>query len=165
VLASAQPMAETLAALRRSGYAPTGLDAGDQSIVERIERRRAPARGERRPDRWWRTEPDDLELTQLAVQLVEQERPTVGRGTPRANAARTLRDQNVFLHDEEVLILASALVDGSRVEIAYASGPRQMDTHVITPAKHLEGVLTAECEDGSTREFSIGHVRKVAVPA
>ncbi|GAB2844045.1 helicase-associated domain-containing protein [Lentzea nigeriaca] len=165
VLASAQPMAETLAALRRTGYAPTGLDAGDQSIVEQVERRRAPARGERRPDRWWRTEMDDLELTQLAVRLVEQERPTVRRGTPRANAARMLRDQNVFLRDEEVLILASALVDGNRVEIRYASGPRQLETHVITPAKHLEGVLSAECEDGSTREFDIGHVRKVAVPA
>ncbi|WP_112272989.1 helicase-associated domain-containing protein [Lentzea terrae] len=165
VLASAQPMAETLAALRRAGYAPTGLDAGDQSIVELVERRRAPARGERRPDQWWRTELDDLELTQLAIRLVEQERPSVGRGTPRANAARTLRDQNVFLHDEEVLILASALVDGSRVEIKYAIGPRQLETHVITPAKHLEGVLTADCEDGSMREFAIGHVRKVAVPA
>ncbi|MET8757146.1 helicase-associated domain-containing protein [Lentzea sp. NPDC004782] len=165
VLASAQPMAETLAALRRAGYAPTGLDAGDQSIVEHVERRRAPARGERKPERWWRTELDDLELTQLAVRLVEQERPTVGRGTPRASAARMLRDQNVFLRDEEVLILAAALVDGERVEIKYASGPRQMETHVITPAKHLEGVLSAECEDGSTREFAIGHVRKVAVPA
>ncbi|WP_052684708.1 helicase-associated domain-containing protein [Lentzea aerocolonigenes] len=165
VLASAQPMAETLAALRRAGYAPTGLDAGDQSIVEHVGRRSAPARGERRPDRWWRTELDDLELTQLAIRLVEQERPTVGRGTPRANAARMLRDQNVVLRDEEVLILASALVDGSPVEIRYASGPRQLETHVITPAKHLEGVLTADCEDGSTREFVIGHVRKVAAHA
>ena len=52
---------------------------------------------------------DDLELTQLAIRLVEQERPTVGRGTPRANAARMLRDQNVFLHDEEVLILAPTI--------------------------------------------------------
>jgi hypothetical protein len=165
VLASAHPMAETLAALRRAGYAPTGLDAGDQSVVEQVERRRAPARGERRPEQWWRSEPDDLELTQLAIRLVEQERPTVGRGTPRASAARMLRDQNVFLRDEEVLILAAALVDGKRVEIKYASGPRQLETHVITPAKHLEGVLSAECEDGSTREFAIGHVRKVAVPA
>ncbi|GGU36049.1 helicase-associated domain-containing protein [Lentzea flava] len=165
VLASAQPMTETLAALRRAGYAPTGLNAGDQSIVERVERRRAPARGERRPDRWWRTELAEEELIQLAVRLVEQERPTVRRGTPRANAARMLRDQNVFLRDEEVLILATALVAGHRVEIKYASGPRQLETHVITPAKHLEGVLTAECEDGSTREFDIGHVREVAVPA
>ncbi|PWK88829.1 XPB/Ssl2-like helicase family protein [Lentzea atacamensis] len=164
VLASARPMAETLAALRRAGYAPTGVDAGDQSIVEHMERLRAPARGERRPDRWWRTELDDLELTQLAIRLVEQERPTVGRGTPRASAARMLRDQNVFLRDEEVLILATALVAGHQVEIKYASGPRQLETHVITPAKHLEGVLTAECEDGSTREFAIGHVRKVVVP-
>jgi hypothetical protein len=165
VLASAQPMAETLAALRRAGYAPTGVDAGEQSIVEQVERRRASARGERRPDRWWRTELDDLELTQLAIKLVEQERPTVGRGTPRASAARMLRDQNVFLRDDEVLILASALVDGSRIEIGYASGPRQLDTHLITPAKHLEGVLTAECDDGSTKEFAIGHLRKVLVPA
>ena len=36
---------------------------------------------------------------------------------------------------------------------------------MIVPTKHLEGVLTAECEDGSTREFDIGHVRKVDVPA
>ncbi|MEV6242145.1 helicase-associated domain-containing protein [Lentzea sp. NPDC051838] len=165
VLASAHPMQETLAALRRAGYAPTGLDAGDQSIVEHVERRRAPARGERKPDQWWRTELDDLELAQLAIRLVEQERPSVGRGTPRASAARMLRDQNVFLRDEEVLILATALVDGNPVVIGYASGPRQMETHVITPAKHLEGVLTADCDDGSTREFSIGHVRKVAVLA
>ncbi|MEU0885077.1 helicase-associated domain-containing protein [Lentzea sp. NPDC005914] len=164
VLASAQPMAETLTALRRAGYAPTGLDAGDQSIVEHMERRRAPARGERRQDGWWRAELDDLELTQLALRLVEQERPAVGRGTPRASAARMLRDQNVFLRDEEVLILASALVDGRPVEIKYASGPRQLETHVITPGKHLEGVLTADCEDGSTREFAISHLRKVAVP-
>ncbi|NKE60958.1 hypothetical protein FXN61_30920 [Lentzea sp. PSKA42] len=165
VLASAQPMAATLTALRRAGYAPTGLDAGEQSIVERVERRRAPARGERRPDRWWRTELDDLELTQLAIRLVEQERPTSGRGTPRANATRMLRDQNVFLRDEEVLTLASALVEGSRVEIGYASGPRVTETHVIIPTKHLEGVLIADCEDGSTREFDIGHVRKVTAPA
>ncbi|MFS8102878.1 helicase-associated domain-containing protein [Lentzea alba] len=165
VLASAQPMADTLVALRKAGYAPTGVDAGEQSIVERVERLRAPARGERRQDRWWRTELDDVELTQLAIRLVEQERPSAGRGTPRANAARMLRDQNVFLRDEEVMVLAAALVDGLRVEIGYASGPRQTETHVIIPAKHLEGVLTAECEDGSTREFSIGHVRKVAIPA
>jgi hypothetical protein len=165
VLASAQPMAETLAALRRAGYAPTGLDASEQSIVERIERLRASARGERRPDSWWRTEMDDLELTQLAIKLVEQERPTVGRGTPRASAARMLRDQNVFLHDEEVMLLASALVSGEPVEIGYASGPRRTDTYVIIPTKHLEGVLTAECEDGSTREFDIGHVRKVSPPS
>jgi hypothetical protein len=165
VLASARPMTETLAALRRAGYAPTGVDAGEKSIVERVERQRASARGERRPDKWWRTELDDLELTQLAIKLVEQERPTVGRGTPRASAARMLRDQNVFLPDEEVMLLASALVCGDRVEIGYASGPRRIDTHVIVPTKHLEGVLTAECEDGSTREFDIGHVRKVAIPA
>ncbi|MFC3893275.1 helicase-associated domain-containing protein [Lentzea rhizosphaerae] len=165
VLASARPMTETLEALRRAGYAPTGLDAGDQSIVERVERRRATARGERRSDRWWRAELDDLELTQLAIRLVEQERPSVGRGTPRANAARMLRDQNVFLRDEEVLILATALVDGSRVEIRYASGPRRTETYVIVPTKHLEGVLSADCEDGTSREFDIGHVRKVAAPA
>jgi hypothetical protein len=165
VLASAQPMAETLAALRRVGYAPTGLDASEQSIVERVERLRAPARGERRSDRWWRTEMEDLELTQLAIKLVEQERPTVGRGTPRASAARMLRDQNVFLRDEEVLLLASALVSGEPVEIGYASGPRRTDTYVIIPTKHLEGVLTADCEDGSTREFDIGHVRRVALPS
>jgi hypothetical protein len=158
-------MAETLEALRRAGYAPTGLDASDQSIVERVERRRATARGERRSDRWWRAELDDLELTQLAIRLVEQERPSVGRGTPRANAARMLRDQNVFLRDEEVLILATALVDGSRVEIRYASGPRRTETYVIVPTKHLEGVLSADCEDGTSREFDIGHVRKVAAPA
>lgn len=165
VLASARPMTETLAALRRAGYAPTGVDAGDKSIVERVERQRAPARGERRPDRWWRAELDDLELTQLAIRLVEQERPTVGRGTPRASAARLLRDQNVFLRDEEVMLLASALVSGDRVEIGYASGPRKIDTYVLVPTKHLEGVLTAECEDGSTREFDIGHVRRVAIPS
>jgi hypothetical protein len=164
VLASARPLAETLAALRRAGYAPTGVDAGEQSIVERVERLRASARGERRQDRWWRTELNDLELTQLAIRLVEQERPSAGRGTPRANAARMLRDQNVFLRDEEVLVLAAALVDGHRVEIRYAIGPRRTDTHVIIPTKHLEGVLTAECEDGSTKEFALGHVRKVLVP-
>lgn len=164
VLASDRPMAETLAALRRSGYAPTGVDGGDQSIVERVERVRAAARGERRSDRWWRTEPDDLELTRLAIRLVEQERPTVGRGAPRANAARTLRDQNVFLRDEEVLLLASALVDGSRVEIGHASGPRRTETYVIVPTKHLDGVLSVDCEDGTSREFDIGHVRKVALP-
>ncbi|MFD4642476.1 helicase-associated domain-containing protein [Lentzea sp. NPDC058436] len=164
VLASDRPMAETLVALRRCGYAPTGLDAGEKSIVESVERLRAPARGERRPERWWRTEMDDLELTQLAVRLVEQERPSVGRGTPRANAARMLRDQNVFLRDEEVLLLSSALVDGSRVEIKYATGPRRTETHVIVPTKHLEGVVSADCEDGTSREFDIGHVRKVALP-
>ncbi|WP_434440513.1 helicase-associated domain-containing protein [Lentzea sp. E54] len=164
VLASARPMAETLAALRRSGYAPTGVDGGDQSIVERLERVRAAARGERRQDTWWRTELTDLELAQLAVRLVEQERPSAGRGMPRADAARMLRDQNVVLRDDEVLVLASALVDGSRVEIKYASGPRRTDTHLIIPTKHLEGVLTAECEDGSSREFDIGHVRKVLLP-
>ena len=75
-----------------------------------------------------------------------------------------LRDQTVFLRDEEVLALASALVDGSRVEIKYASGPRMLDTYLITPTKHLDGVLTVDCEDGSAREFDIGHVRKVVVP-
>lgn len=164
VLASAQPMAETLAALRRCGYAPTGLDDGDKSIVESVGRLRASARGERRSERWWRTEMDDLELTQLAVRLVEQERPSAGRGTPRANAARMLRDQNVFLRDEEVVLLSSALVDGTRVEIGYASGPRRTETHLIVPTKHLEGVLSADCEDGTSREFDIGHVRKVALP-
>ncbi|MCX2955064.1 helicase-associated domain-containing protein [Lentzea sp. NEAU-D7] len=164
VLASDRPMTETLAALRRCGYAPTGLDAGEKSVVETVERLRAPARGARRPERSWRTEMDDLELTRLAVRLVEQERPSAGRGTPRASAARMLRDQNVFLRDDEVVLLSSALVDGSRVEIKYASGPRRTETHVIVPAKHLEGVLTADCDDGTSREFSVGHVRKVALP-
>lgn len=160
VLASAVPINDTLAALRKAGYAPKGVDAGDQSIVERVEPQRASARGERRQDRW-QTELGDLELTQLAIRLVEQERPVVARGTPRANAARMLRDQNVFLPDEQVLLLASALVDGTKVEIGYASGPRMTETHLITPTKHLDGVLTADCEDGSTREFDIGHVRRV----
>jgi hypothetical protein len=133
--------------------------------VETVGRLRASARGERKPERWWRTEMNDLELTQLAVRLVEQERPSVGPGAPRANAARMLRDQNVFLRDEEVVLLSSALVDGSRVEIKYATGPRRTDTHVIVPTKHLEGVLSADCEDGTSREFDIGHVRKVALPA
>ncbi|MET9231758.1 helicase-associated domain-containing protein [Lentzea sp. NPDC003310] len=164
VLASARPTAETLDALRRCGYAPTGLDAGEKAVLETVTRLRAPARGERRPQRWWRAEMDDLELTQLAIRLVEQERPSVGRGTPRANAARMLRDQNVVLRDEEVVLLSSALVDGSRVEIKYASGPRRTDTHVIVPTKHLEGVLSADCEDGTSRDFEIGHVRKVALP-
>ncbi|MFD9699675.1 helicase-associated domain-containing protein [Lentzea sp. NPDC059081] len=164
VLASDRPMAETLEALRRAGYAPTGVDGGDQSIVERIEKPRAPARGERRPERWWRTDLDDVELAQLAIRLVEQERPSVGRGTPRAGAARMLRDQNVFLRDEEVVLLASALVDGSSVEILYASGPRRTETHVVVPTKHLEGVLSVACADGTSREFDIGHVREVALP-
>ncbi|MFD4670463.1 helicase-associated domain-containing protein [Lentzea sp. NPDC058450] len=163
VLASGRPMTETLAALRRSGYAPTGLDAGEQSIVETVERRRAHARGERRPDRW-RTEMDDLELTQLAVRLVEQERPSAGRGSPRGTAARMLRDQNVFLRDEEVVLLSSALVDGSRVEIKYATGPRTVETHVIIPTKHLEGVVSADLADGTSRDFEIGHVRQVGLP-
>ncbi|HUQ55459.1 helicase-associated domain-containing protein [Lentzea sp.] len=164
VLASDRPMTETLGALRRAGYAPTGVDGGDQSIVEQIGKLRAPARGERRQDRWWRAEPGDLEITQLAIRLVEQERPSVGRGAPRAGAARVLRDQNVFLRDEEVVLLASALVDGSSVEIRYASGPRRTETHVVVPTKHLEGVLSAECEDGTSKEFAIGHVREVALP-
>jgi len=164
VLASAAPISDTLTALRKAGNAPKGVDAGDQSIVERVEPQRASARGERTPDRW-RTELDDLELTRLAIRLVEQERPVLSRGAPRANAARTLRDQSVFLRDEEVLVLASALVDGSPVEIRYASGPRELETHVITPTKHLDGVLTADCADGTTKEFDIGHVRKVIVPA
>ncbi len=164
VLASARPMAETLGALRRAGYAPTGVDDGEQSIVELKERPRAAARGERRQDRWWRTELDDLELAQLAIRLVEQERPSVGRGTPRAGAVRMLRDQNVFLCDAEVVLLASALVDGSTVEITYASGPRRTESHLVVPTKHLEGVLSAECADGTSREFDIGHVREVVLP-
>ncbi|MEU7477207.1 helicase-associated domain-containing protein [Lentzea sp. NPDC042327] len=163
VLASAAPMPETLAALRAAGYAPKGVDGADRSIVERSRPDRAPARGERGPDRQ-RAELDDLELTQLAVRLVEQERQVLGRGTPRANAARLLRDQNVFLRDEEVQRLASALVDGRPVRIGYASGPRQTESVLITPVKHLDGVLTADCEGGVSREFRIEHVRAVHAP-
>ncbi|ANZ38574.1 hypothetical protein BBK82_23440 [Lentzea guizhouensis] len=163
VLASRSPVEETLGALRRAGYAPKGVDGGDRSVVERVRPERAPARGERRPE-WRRTELDDLELTQLAVRLVEQERQVVGRGTPRANAARMLRDQNVFLRDEEVQLLASALVDGRPVRITYASGPRQTETVLITPVKHLDGVLSADCEGGTSRDFPIEHVRKVLAP-
>ncbi|WP_053733015.1 helicase-associated domain-containing protein [Nocardia sp. NRRL S-836] len=163
VLASVAPMTETLAALRRAGYAPKGVDGGDRSIVERTRPERAAPRGERGQDRR-RPVLDDVELAQLAVRLVEQERQVVGRGTPRTNAARMLRDQNVFLRDEEVQRLASALVDGRPVRIGYASGPRQTETVLITPVKHLDGVLTADCEGGASREFHIEHVRAVRAP-
>jgi hypothetical protein len=43
VLASAKPVAETLAALRAAGYAPVGEDADGQPRIERAARRRAPA--------------------------------------------------------------------------------------------------------------------------
>ncbi|WP_186763099.1 helicase-associated domain-containing protein [Lentzea tibetensis] len=167
VLASVKPVPETLAALRAAGYAPTNVDASGTSIVERVEPERASGRGQRDTGyRSWRQELSDVEITQLAVRLVEQERPVPPpRESPRLSNARLLRDQSLFLPDAEVLLLAEALVTSSPVEIRYADGPRRTDQHVITPVTHAAGNLTAHCAPtGDARDFLVSHIRKVSIP-
>jgi hypothetical protein len=129
VLASAQPLAETLAALRSAGYAPIGEDTSGTAVVERPVRRRAPA--PRRPA----PRPTTVKPAEVAAHLL----------APPVSALYRVQVAAPQLGDGEQRLLADAVDGGVAVTIGYTDAQGGVSRRVIEPLD-LDGLmLSAWC--------------------
>ncbi|HTF51262.1 MAG TPA: helicase-associated domain-containing protein [Pseudonocardia sp.] len=169
VLSSAKPVAETLAALRRAGYAPVQEDAEGQTVVER-----APIRTAKAPQRTRRSRPPGpppaalLGPEQLASVLCRAGQPTdrpvsaqIELALPGFVASAVLA-QATQLTPGEMAILSDAIERRHPVRIDYLSGSDRMTSRVVDPIDLEHDLLTAWCrlrED--ERTFLLGRIAAV----
>ncbi|BCB85014.1 hypothetical protein Psuf_023270 [Phytohabitans suffuscus] len=163
VLASTLPVAETLAALRSAGYAPSGEDAGGVGIVERAARHRVPAPRRAARHRPPRTPADLSALAQrlLSSYVDEPEEPAV-RPTPMS-VARDVRDHAAHLTAAQRLLLIGAVSQGTPIEISYTDGEGESTRRVIEPAELDGPKLSAWCRlRDDERVFLLSRIESVS---
>jgi hypothetical protein len=183
VLASSKPAKETLAALRKAGYAPVQQKTDGTVAVERIVDDRPPMLVQR-PFHPAAPEPRrEAELRELAEKLLAQpdESPSAAAlpGDPWTDIrivqalfdemSGPLDDLVAFLAERtglsnpELGLLAEALEAGTDVEIEYRDQNGRATSRVITPDEVEEDRLYAFChlrEDD--REFRLDRIRSVS---
>ncbi|TDD51170.1 helicase-associated domain-containing protein [Saccharopolyspora elongata] len=182
VLASSKPAQETLAALRKAGYAPVP-QAGDGTVV--VER----AAADDRPPvvvaqpYYLDFAPEplmDAEVDELAERLLSQPdevssrraAPLVQPPTPNSlddmavmfgDLGRVLAERTAGLSDLEVELLTEAVEGGTDVEIEYRDQNDSSTTRVITPyfvaGNHLDAYCHLREDD---RQFRLDRIRAVS---
>ncbi|GAA4681076.1 helicase-associated domain-containing protein [Phytohabitans rumicis] len=162
VLASAKPVAETLAALRAAGYAPAGEDAQGAAAVERVPRQRVAA-PRRVAEPRTRGSADPLELARRLL-AAPVSTPAGPRPTP-IGVAKAVRDYAPQLTGHERLVLVNAISEGTPVEITYTDSGGYPSQRVIEPLD-LEGPkLSAWCQlREDERMFLLPRIVSVALP-
>ncbi|MFA1537843.1 helicase-associated domain-containing protein [Actinomadura monticuli] len=157
VLASAEPVDQTLAALRAAGYVPAGAGDGDAPLIERAR----PPRREKRPGKAEATRPRTP--IDLAARL---------HGTPPDPPAEAddvdahMAELASHLPVSERRMLAHALRTGVAVGIEYVNGEGNPTTRVIEKARLDAPFLTAWCRlRDAERVFHIGRVQAVTPAA
>jgi hypothetical protein len=174
VLTSTASPAQTLAALRKAGYAPLSEDASGTVRIERPPRRRldAPVRSgvtrlPRQPAR--KSTVDALALAEklLARGLPAEPVPAGHTATGRAaaepvvgqleitilppqqrnplNPALVIAQEAAHLSQDEVRWLAHAVEEGTPVRISYTDGQGVTTRRVIEPAELNGNVIEAWC--------------------
>jgi len=169
VLASAQDVASTLAALRAAGYAPVGETADGVPLLERAAPRRAAARGPLVPQPRHQPESDPYELAAalLAAPVVADEAPPQPTlrllSTPaKASTSSVVGRYATHLSAAEQQLLATAIDESQPVRIAYTSGEGVPTARVIEPIELEGGMLVAWCHlrDGE-RNFVLSRIGAV----
>ncbi|WP_010306823.1 WYL domain-containing protein [Saccharopolyspora spinosa] len=184
VLASSKPAKETLAALRKAGYAPVqqkidGTVAVEQTVVDR-----PPLLVEQHYYRAAPEPPSQAELRELAEHLLAQPdkapsgvalpgNPWIDMQIMPPGSLDEMTDpfdglvpflaERTALTDPELELLAEALEAGTDVEIEYRDENGRSTSGVITPDDVDEVYLDAFChlrEDD--RQFRLDRIRSVA---
>jgi predicted DNA-binding transcriptional regulator YafY len=157
VLASTQPLDETLQALRAAGYAPVADVAAATPVIERsarVQPQPAP------PTRATTTSnaPKDLRKladTLLATGSAQPEPPT---GTLSVLVARAPQ-----LSSAERRLLAHALDEGAAVHIDYVNAEGNASSRVISDVTLDDNLLFAWCHLRQTdRVFALSRIQNVA---
>ncbi len=138
VLASTEPVEPTLQALRAAGYSPVQQSATGETVVERVEPRRAPELGGRRV-----RVPEPPDAAAVARRLV-------GRLVGRAAEADPLGfepflDAAAALDDVEVRLLGYAIEHHLPVCIDYVNASGNRTERVIEPIQLIFDALQAWC--------------------
>lgn len=157
VLASRRPATDTVAALRKAGYAPVLRDGSGATVVERAPVRRAgprpretaPASAVPRPD-----------LPALAARLCHGGPAPADPGIDDM----LLAEDAPQLDPAALAVLAYAIEHRSPVWIAYVNAAGNPSTRVIEPRMRLFGTLVAWCRDKrADRHFALARITD-AVP-
>ncbi|GAA3392055.1 helicase-associated domain-containing protein [Cryptosporangium minutisporangium] len=169
VLVSAADPEATLAALRESGYAPTGLTEGGGARVERRVRRRATA-----PDPWPpHSENGGLSVDApavaerlLAAPVAPPPDPTPTRAPATAESRRPERVvalQADALSAAERAVLVNAIETGAPVQIDYVSATGRPSTRVIENAELTGDAVIAWCRlRTAERMFILSRIQSVS---
>ncbi|RKT86207.1 Helicase conserved C-terminal domain-containing protein [Saccharopolyspora antimicrobica] len=172
VLASSRPKEETLAALRKAGYAPVSQDSSGTVVIERaVTDDRPPVLVAQphyldlRP-----SPPDEADLRELAEHLLAQPDGDARQevlvnlvdNTP-VRLGTVLAERTVGLSDLEVEHIRKAISTETEVEIEYRDQNGSCTTRVITPhivaGDHLDAYCHLREED---RLFRLDRIRAVS---
>ncbi|WP_067449737.1 helicase-associated domain-containing protein [Actinomadura macra] len=162
VLASAEPVNETLEALRQAGYFPIGPDGGGSLVIER-----APARQRRRkrPDADVpRSSVPSRRTTPLELAARLHETPVVPRTETDGVEAR-VADLAPQLSASELRVLAHAVETGTAVCIDYVNGEGNPSTRVIEKICLDAPFLTAWCRLRDDERVFLGSRVQAVTPA
>jgi hypothetical protein len=169
VLTSAASPTDTLAALRKAGYAPLGEDASGAVRIERPPRRRLDSpvasgvtRQPRQPTR--KSTVDALALAEkLLVRGLPAERAPAERAPAEQavgqleiaivppqqrsplDPAQVIAQEATHLSEDEARWLAHAVEEGTPIRISYTDGQGVTTRRVIEPAELNGNVLEAWC--------------------
>jgi hypothetical protein len=177
VLGRAQPMNETLRALRDAGYAPAGHDAAGTPLIERTPRRRAepsPTRGPARPHAAKKSGTfrassgyGPEELAERLYGIPPEISPEISPEPPAPAGANKTADRLAGLATQlsstERRLLAHGIDTGDAVRIDYVNADGNASSRVIENAELDEPFLNAWCRlRDDQRVFHIGRITAVA---
>ncbi|SDY70666.1 Helicase conserved C-terminal domain-containing protein [Micromonospora pattaloongensis] len=177
VLASAKPVADTLAALRAAGYAPAAEDSDGELLVERATKRRAPAlrRRGRPPAGRERTAAAGVDVAELARRLLaaplpepvpEQELAPVLDLRPRLvtdAVEAAVREHATQLSDGEQRLLVTAVATGEAVRINYRNAGGDFSVRVVEPTEVERHLLVGWCHlRDEERAFALDRIERVS---
>jgi hypothetical protein len=163
VLASAKSAPETLALLRKHGYAPVTVDDSGAPSLERV----IPERARRRPrptpvalPRPPAVVPPKSDLRALAAELLDDR---IVDPDPSPHVYNTaLRQHGDHLSNQELALLFDAVVSESPVRITYLDQSGRSSSRVITPLDIMGDLVEAWChlrED--ERHFLVSRIQRV----
>jgi Predicted transcriptional regulator len=152
VLASSKPIGETVAALRKAGYAPVRQDARGATVVEKAPVRRAdPARSLYPAP----PAPQPPDLGALAARLAGELPAEVAPVTDCPLAA----EEVPLLPSSDAAVLGHAIEHRLPVLIEYVNAAGNTSTRVIEPRMKLFGTLVAWCRSKrADRNFALDRI-------
>jgi predicted DNA-binding transcriptional regulator YafY len=152
VLASAEPVEPTLRALRAAGYSPVQQSATGETVVERVEPRRAPEPGGRRV-----RIPEPPDAAAVARRLAG------GADEPDPLEFEPFLDAAAALDDVEVRLLGYAIEHHLPVCIEYVNAAGNLTERVIEPIQLIFDALHAWCRlRDDERVFRLGRILSVS---
>lgn len=156
VLASTSPVEQTIAALRKAGYAPIRQDEHGEAVVERAPHHRAElpraVRQVHRPH-------DPYGPERLAQRLL--------RGAPAPPPTEDFThlhpDEVPYLDGSQVAVLSHAIAHRLPVRIDYVNAAGNPSSRVVEPRWKLLGTLVAYCHDKQDeRNFTLDRIQAVS---